>query len=400
MNIWFFSAYDQPKGQSSRTYDYAKELISFGHKVTFFTSSYNHFTRTELLSPNEKWRTEEIEGINVVWLKTIPYRDYFFSRGLNMLSNAWRAYMVGSSMEEKPDFVFGPSVPLFTALSAYFVSRKKKSLFCFEIRDIWPQALIDLGILSKESIVTWLLHKIEVFLYERADCIITVLPYAQKYISRYNSKKNIFWLPNGVNLDRFNIPKDKEKRTKDFTLMYVGQFSATHDIETIIKATKILQEENNINFRVVLVGGGKKERIAKEMVKNYNIKNIEFRGFVEKSEIPKIQNEADVFIASVKKTNVYQFGINSNKIFDYLASGRPIIFTADIPGNPIKKANAGISIPAEDSYAMAEAIKKMYYMSSKKRNEIGKNGKDYLENNYNVEVLAKRLEDILLSIKS
>lgn len=73
MNIWNISAHDQPRGQSSRTYDFSRELLKRGHQITMFTNSYCHWTHTERLSPNEKWRIEEIDGIRVVWMRTIKY---------------------------------------------------------------------------------------------------------------------------------------------------------------------------------------------------------------------------------------------------------------------------------------------------------------------------------------
>ena len=185
MRIWFISAYDMPGGQSSRTYDFALELAGLGHDVTIMTSSFNHFSREELLEKGEKFRDELIGPIRVIWLKTFPYKTNGWQRGLNMLTNAWRAYWVGKKLDGNPDVIFGPSVPLFTALSAYLLARKRSSKFCFEVRDIWPQALIDLGQMREGSLAVRLFRKIEIFLYRNADHIIAVLPFAHRHITKY-----------------------------------------------------------------------------------------------------------------------------------------------------------------------------------------------------------------------
>ena len=400
MNIWFISAYDTPEGQSSRTYDYSTELTALGHKVTFFTSSYSHFTHEERLKPSEKWREEWFGKVRVIWLKTIPYKGNGLRRGANMLSNAWRAYWTGRSFKEKPDIIFGPSVPLFTGLSAYFFSRSKKCPFCFEVRDIWPQALIDLGVLSENNPVTWLFRQIEIFLYRHADQIIAVLPFAYKHICQYGiPSERVAWIPNGVNLKRFADCKPYSGGTTDkLVVMYVGGASTTHGIDTIIETAKYLQEEKNAIVHFIFIGADKQKKYYIDTANTYQIKNIEFRGSIPKSKVAQAQEEADVLVASVKDTPVYQFGINSNKVFDYLASGRPIIFAAKTPNDPVADANAGISIPPDDPEAMVTAIKTILSMSSKKRGIMGENGRKYAETHFDVSLLAKKLEKILLKV--
>ncbi len=398
MKIWYISAYDAPEGESSRTYDYAKELTYMGHQVTFFTSSYNHFTHKERLKKKEKWRVEWFGGIRVIWLKTFPYKDNGLKRGINMLSNAWHAYWVGRSLEEKPDIIFGPSVPLFTGLSAYFLSLNKKCSFCFEVRDIWPQALIDLGVLSEKTPITWLLRKIEIFLYRRANKIIAALPFAYKHICQYGiSPERVIWIPNGVNLKRFSTCKAYSGGGIDsLVVMYVGRFAAGHGTEVILQSARILQKNFNLKIKFIFVGDGPGKIRFEQKMQEYGIKNIELRKAVPKSEIPRVLEKADLLIASLQDISIYQFGINLNKIYDYLASGRPIIFAANAPNNPIADANAGISIPPENSQAMVEAIKTIFSMSPEKRRILGENGRRYAERHYDIRILAKKLENILL----
>jgi glycosyltransferase involved in cell wall biosynthesis len=400
MNIWYVSAYDQPEGESSRTYDYATELTALGHRVTFFTSSYNHFTHEERLNPDEKLREEWFGKVRVIWLKTIPYKDNGFWRGVNMLSNAWRAYWAGKTIKESPDIIFGPSVPLFTGLAAFFLSKRKKCYFCFEVRDIWPQALVDLGVLSKNSPVVWVFRKIEVFLYLHADKIIAVLPFAYKHICQYGIHPDrISWIPNGVDLKRFDCYKPYQGGEQgNLTVMYVGGFTSTHGIEPIFEAAKCLQYEKNKDIRFVIVGVDKKKKQYKYNTYVHQAENIEFRDSIPKSQVACVQEEADVLIASVKNTNVYQFGINSNKIFDYLASGRPIVFAANSPNNPVADANAGISILPEDPKAMVNAIKTIFFMPPYQRRLLGENGKRYARKHFDIRILARKLEHILLEL--
>ena len=180
--------------------------------------------------------------------------------------------------------------------------------------------------------------------------------------------------------------------------MYVGGASATHGIDTIIEAAKCLQEEKNENVHFIFIGADKQKKYYIDAANTYQLKNIEFRGSIPKSKVAQAQEEADVLVASVKDTPVYQFGINSNKVFDYFASGRPIVFAAKTPNNPVADANAGISIPPDDPKAMVAAIKTILSMLPEKRRIMGENGRKYAEIHFDVSLLAKKLENILVEI--
>ncbi len=104
---------------------------------------------------------------------------------------------------------------------------------------------------------------------------------------------------------------------------------------------------------------------------------------------------SDVLIASVRDTKVYQFGINSNKIYDYLAAGRPIIFAGNTPNNQVAEAKAGIIIPPDDINALCDAVNEMLNMSHRERKILGNNGRKYAEDNLDVSKLSIKLVGIL-----
>ena len=395
LNIWFISAYDAPEGHSSRTYDYATELSEMGHNVTLFTSSYSHFTHKERLHPDEKWREEWFGKVRVFWLKTIPYQGNGIKRALNMFSNAYRALMVGSTRNEKPDIIFGPSVPLFTGMAAYLLSKIKRTPFIFEVRDIWPQALIDLGALSERHPIAVMLKIMEIFLYKRAKAIVAVLPFAYRHICQYGIPGNrVIWIPNGVKLARYaNTTPYTGGKPGVLRVTYLGGFSLTHDVESIIEAARILKNEKGYEFTII--GGGKGKKKCEKVVEQYSLNTIVFKDPVAKNDIPKVLESADVLIACVKNTPVYQFGINSNKIFDYLGSGRPIIFAGNTPNDPVADARAGISIPPEDPVALSDALRRFMSMSPKERQQLGRNGLEYAREHFDTHVLAGKLEGVI-----
>jgi glycosyltransferase involved in cell wall biosynthesis len=361
-----------------------------------FTNSYCHFTHVERLSPHEKWRIEEIDGIRVVWLHTIHYTGNGWRRAANMLSNAWRAIQFARTLAEKPDVVIGPSVPLLTGWAAFKIARMKGATFVLEVRDVWPQALVDLGALSNNSLPYYLFRYLEKYLYRKAQRISAVLPFTWKHVGDSGADSNkVCWIPNGANLERFSNLPTYNGGQLPLTAMYVGGFSSTHDISNILKTAKILEEKGIIGYRFVVVGSGSQRSDCENEASGLKIRNIEFRDPVPKSEIPHLQMGADVLIASVKNTPVYQFGINSNKIYDYLASSRPIIFSGNAPNDPVAESGAGFSIPPEDPEAMADALMKFLEMRPTERIEMGKRGRRYVESEFDIRKLAGRMESLL-----
>ncbi|MFY9402188.1 MAG: glycosyltransferase family 4 protein [Candidatus Omnitrophota bacterium] len=398
MNIWYISAYDQPKGISSRTYDFSKELVKRGHKVTMFTNSYCHWTRTEHLDIGEKWRIEDIEGIRVIWLRTIHYSGNNWGRGLNMLLNAMRIIQVANSLlKDKPDVIIGPSVPLLTGLVAAIISHIKGVAFVFEVRDVWPIALVYDGGLSKRNPIYYIFRSMEKYLYRKSCRISATMPFIHQHVLESGGDpKKITWIPNGVDLERYsNFKEYSEEQNRPLIVMYVGGFGKAHDVITIIKSAKIIKDLENTNFRFILIGSGIKKADCQKYVLLNKLTNVEFWDPVMKSEVPRLQAEADILVASVIASDSFRFGLNLNKLYDYLASGKPVIFSGKAPNDPVLESGAGFSIPPENPREMVEALFKIEKMSVQDRIEMGKRGRYFIENNFNICKLSDKMEYLL-----
>jgi glycosyltransferase involved in cell wall biosynthesis len=397
MNIWYLSAHDQPRGQSSRTYDFCRELIKRGHQTTMFTNSYCHWTHQERLTPGEKWRIEEIDGIRVVWLRTIHYTGNGVKRGLNMLSNAWRCLQVARSLDDKPDVVVGPSVPLGTGWAAARIAKRKRAAFVFEVRDVWPIALVDDGGLSKQNPVYHVFRCIEKQLYRKAQRISATMPLLFDHVRESGSDPDkVTWIPNGVNFDRFAGFEEYGGGTSlPLVAMYIGGFGAAHDVITIIRSAAILQRDGCERFRFVIVGDGIKRSECMREAQELGLSNIDFRDPIDKSDIPRTQMESDVLIACVTDSAAYRFGLNLNKLYDYFASARPAIFSGNAPNDPIAESCGGVSIPPENPTEMAGALRSILDLTPIERIAMGKRGQEYVKNNFDMGKLAERMELLL-----
>lgn len=403
-NIWIFNHYaitpDLPGG--TRHFDFGKELVKRGYKVTIFASSFHY----SLLKETKEYKRnsfiiEDCEGVRFVWLKTFPYSGNDWKRVINMLSYSIRAYMVAKSFDiEKPDIIIGSSVHLFAVFTAYLLSKKYKTPFIMEVRDLWPQTLIDMG-MSKWHPFVILLGILERFLYKRANKIITLLPKANEYIERFGVPKDkIVWIPNGVDLERFNIDESNSDFKNDkssFVITYTGAFEKAKNFDILLEAAEKLNKDY-LEIKFLIVGEGPEKERLMRIVKEKNLSNVEFNKAVSKNEVTKILDKSDVLIFLIKNLPVFIYGISSNKLFDYLASGKPIIFCSNSINNPVEEAKAGITVPPDNSEELAEAVIKLYNLSKEDRQIMGRNGKNYVKKYYSIPVLVDKLEKVIREV--
>jgi glycosyltransferase involved in cell wall biosynthesis len=407
-NIWIFNHYaitsDLPGG--TRHFDFAKELTKRGYGVTIFASSFIHgIFKEEKLKRNEKWCVENYDGVNFVWIKTFHYNRNNWRRIVNMLSYSWRAYRIGKKIDassaeiKKPDVIIGSSVHLFAALTGYKLSTYYKVPFIFEVRDLWPQTLIDLGEISPKHPLVIILKKLEKFLYRKAFKIIVLLPRADEYIVPLGIRKDkIVWISNGVDLKRFEVTKNDSDGKSSFIVLYAGAHGVANGLDTLLESARILKQRHYKNITVGLVGNGPEKARLINKAKQGALDNVFFKDSVKKDEIPVILNTTDVLFSGSLTRDIYKYGISFNKLFDYLAAGKPIIFSSDSSNNPIAEASAGITVPPEDSEAVAEAIIKLYNMGEEERERMGKNGRKYVEKYHSIPVLVDKLEKVIKEV--
>jgi len=399
MKVWYLSAYDQPGGQSTRTHDYSRELVRRGHEVTFFTNGFCHFKHTEYLDVGEYWRVEMVDGIRVVWLKTRPYSGNGRGRGLNMLDNVVRIFQASKVLGDKPDVILGPSVPILTGWAAARLARRYRVPFIFEVRDVWPDALVDIGGLSKRSPIYHAFRYIEKTLYRRAERISSTLPHLSEHVAASGSDAaKIVCIPNGVDLTAYarDLAYDGGEG-RQLVVMYLGGFGLDHDVLTIIRAAKLLQDEGSSTFHFVVIGGGVRKAEAEKKVRHYKLLNLELREPIPKSDIPEVQRGADILLAAITDSKSYRFGLNLNKLCAYFASARPILFSGNPPNNPVQDSGAGLSVAAEDPLAMVAGLKELAARGAAVRIEMGERGRRYAQTALSMEVLGARMEGMLVS---
>src|ERR1035437_9463471 len=205
--VWIVNHYadapDRPAG--TRHFDLSRQLVARGQKITIFASAFSHGTGQDVrLTGWQLFRTEWFDGVQFVWLRTFPYRGNTWRRRVNMLSYL-ATFLVVQTRFANPDVVIGVTVQPFAALGAWLVARRRRARFIFEIGDLWPQTLVDLGAMREGSLGEILLRSIEAFLLRHASVVISLLPGVRDYLrERGLPADHVVYVPNGVDLEAFD----------------------------------------------------------------------------------------------------------------------------------------------------------------------------------------------------
>lgn len=409
-NVWFFNHYASTPGQAggSRHYAISRILAARGYSVTLFASSFSHHRHKDLkCDKHKKFKIEMIDGVRFVWIKTFPYRKNNWKRVINMLSYSWQCLRVYKKLlkenpVEKPKTVIGSAVHLFAVWTAYRVSKKLKVNFVMEVRDLWPMTLVEFRKWLKYHPIVIFFGILDRFLAKRAHKLVSVLPGAYNYYKRYGiAKENVVWIPNGVDTSLYrgknSVPPESEsKGQQQFKVMYTGTLGMEANLRTLLSAAKSIQE-NQLPVFFEIIGSGEKKKELVQFKDQLDLTNVVFREPVNKEKIPSVLAAADaLWIGSRNVKNLYKYGFSFNKLFEYLASGKPILFSIDCTYNPVKEAGAGLTVPPGDPEALSQAIIKLYNMPVKERMRMGEKGIAYAQEFHDMEKLAD-LFDCLLS---
>ena len=394
--VWIFNHYAEPPDrQATRSYDLGREVVRRGHVVTIFSSSFSHYRfREEKLGAGTAWLSERLDGVEFIWLKTFPYDRNDWRRFVNMVSYFVWALWVGLHRRDRPDVVIGVTVHPFAALAGYLVARTKGARFFFEVTDLWPRTLVEFGILPARHPAVRALGWLERLLFHKAEHVISLLPHMNEYLHQLGiDAGKVVWIPNGVDLRRYDSLRGYDGVAGDlFTVMYVGGLVQANALDVVLDAARILQDRGENHVRFVFVGGGQEHTRLLDRVHSMALRNVEFRGVVSKDELPRTMLSADAFVFSLRRLSLYRYGISLNKMCDYLAAGRPVLFAGSSSYDPITTAGAGFTVPPENPEALADAITALRALPAGDRARMGANGVAYVREYHDIHHLAMRLE--------
>jgi glycosyltransferase involved in cell wall biosynthesis len=398
--IWVVNQYaGSPRhGMEYRHYHLARGLVERGHRVVVISGSRSHlYTRQPLVS--RPFTLESIDGVTYCWVAVPEYeRAISVRRVINMAAFALRLERLPIHRLPRPDAILVSSPSLFPLPVASRWARRLGARLVFEVRDIWPLTLRELGGLSTRHPLVASMQWLEDYGYRNADRVVSVLPAAEGHmVSRGMDPAKFHYLPNGIDLDRTHTPGGapgvvrRAIRPGAFTVGFVGTLGRANVLETLIDAARLLDPGE---VQVVVVGHGpEREQLVARAA---NVPNVAFVGPVPKGQVAAAIALFDACYVGYRSSPLYRFGVSPNKLYEYLAAGRPVLFSADAANQPVQEADCGRTVAPEDSVALAAAIRSLAACSEAERARLGANARAYVERRHDYGRLAEELAGILL----
>ena len=385
-------------GMEYRPYFFGREWVKQGYSVNVVASSFSHL-RINQPVVQESYKTELIDGITYVWLKSPSYNGNGLSRVLNIFSFIYLLIKYSNRLikEKFPQIVIASSTYPLDIFPAYLIAKKTKAKLVYEVHDLWPLTLTEVGGFSKYHPFIVLLQVAENFAYKNADKVVSMLPKAIDHMTGKGLRAEKFEdVPNAVDLiswKKQNIPGlehhansiNKVRENSQFIIGYFGTMGVSNALDNIIESAYLLKEYP-VTF--IFVGKGSEKPKLEQMVLEGELSNIIFLPPVPKSSIPSLLSCVDALIIGWKKSPMYRYGISPNKLLDYMMSGKPIIHAIQAANDPVFESGCGISVPPENPALIAEAIMQLYRLTPDKREEMGSRGRQFVIDHHDVSKLA------------
>jgi glycosyltransferase involved in cell wall biosynthesis len=387
-----FAALDEAGG--TRHYEIARFLAGNGHKVTIITSPVSYLTGKSGDS-RIRWVEKETPEKGITILRAYAYpalHRSFFHRILSFFSFMFSSFFIGLGVKNV-DAVWGTSPPIFQGWTAWLLARLKRVPFLFEIRDLWPEFAIAIGVL-KNRVIIRMSYWLESFLYKHADQLVVNSPGFIPHVEMHGGK-NILLIPNGADPEMFDPEatgsefRKANNLEKSFVVLYAGAHGISNDLEVVLSAA--LKTAHYPEIKYVFVGDGKEKANLIQKAHKAGLTNVVFLPPVPKNQMADVIAGANACIAILKPLDMYKTTY-PNKIFDYLAAGRPIIQVIDgVSREIVETAKAGIFVPPGNAEALAAAVVDLA-LDRTKAKTMGMNGRAYVIAHFDRRQLARQFE--------
>lgn len=383
MRIWLINHYAVPPRYYplARQNYFAKYLMRAGHEVTIFAASTVHNSDLNLIEDDTPYREDVVDGVHYVLIRCKSYHGNGVSRILNMLEFARKLPGVCNKYP-RPDAIVATSMPPMSCAAGIKLARKYGCRGIAEIADLWPESIVAYGIAGPRNPAVLYLRRLEKWIYTKSDAVVFTMEGAYDYIKEQHwesavPRSKVHYINNGVDLELFDY--NREHFTVDdpdltdpdtFKVIYTGSIRKVNNLGLLLDAAKELRDPR---VRFLIWGDGDEREALQQRVAEENISNVVFKGRVEKKYVPYITSCADLNIAHNTPSSLFRFGISFNKLFDYLAAGKPVLSDFPCPYNPAVLLHASLCVDDPTAQNIAQAVTQVAAMEREQYNELCSN---------------------------
>ncbi|KAA5533781.1 glycosyltransferase family 4 protein [Taibaiella lutea] len=400
MKILIVSQYFWP--ESFKINDLALGLKERGHEVTIFTGKPN-YPKGAFYEGYSFWKKadEYWEGIKIYRSNLLPRGK---GGGLRLMANylSFAFFASVKAFFQKGDFdailVYEPS-PITVGIPAIALGKKLKVPVYFWVQDLWPESISAAGQINNKLILNTA-NAITKWIYKHSKKVLIQSEAFTEYITNQGVPlEKLVYYPNSTeSYYKPVMPSDEIKNLlpKDgFIVLFAGNIGECQDFETTVEAARlVIEKEKKIHF--VILGDGRKKKFVEEQVSKYNLQNnFHLLGSFSSQTMPAFFACADALLVTLGDDRIFDLTIPS-KVQSYLACGKAIIGSLNGEGaKVIETANAGVVAPAGHPEKLAAKILELFNTDPETRAKMGKEGRQFFNENFERELLLDRLVEIL-----
>jgi len=371
--IWIINHYagNMFLQEGGRHFWFAERLKKNGYEPTILCASTIHNSNTSIDTKDKSVLIDGCGKFPFVFIKTPDYQGNGRKRIMNMYSfykNIKRFSGEISDILGVPDIIYASSVHPLTLVAGIKIAKRFGIPCICEVRDLWPLGLIEYGIIKDKSLLASLLYKGEKWIYKKADAVIMTVEGCRQYIKDMGWEKEVdinkvHYINNGIvikdfdeNIEDFQIEDEDLIGSGNCNIVYTGSIRKANDLNALVDAAEVLRGKNRPEIKILVFGEGDEREALEKKVREKNLTNIVFKGEVDKKYVASIVSKANVNILhrTTNRTDIY--GQSQNKLFDYMAAGKPIFSTYDQPYNLVKEYDCGTSVSDQTPDSIADGI--------------------------------------------
>ena len=409
-NIWILNHYASGMyfDQGGRHYNFAKYLRRAGYAPVIFGANSKHGKAERFLETDALWEERIAEEIDTpfVFVRARTYTGNGKQRVLNMIDfyrNVKKAAKEYAAQHGKPDVIYASSVHPLTLVAGIQLAKQFGVKCVCEVRDLWPESIVAYSSrFTKDNPLIKLLYRGEKWIYKKADAVVFTMEGGYDYIVEQGWDKDIprskvHHINNGVDLELFDYNKE-HFRAEDpelddpniFKVIYTGSVRRVNNLGLLVDAAKRVKDPR---VKLLVWGDGDEREALERRVRDEKISNVVFKGKVEKKYIPSIVSRADLNYMHGEAAPLLRFGISPNKLFDYLAGGKPILCDFLCRWNPAVCCGAAVEISGDDPEKVSDQIDSMAALPAGETLLYGQNARRAAE-----DFDFKRLTDKLMAV--
>ena len=384
--VYFYQYFTTPKGSyGTRVYEFTKNWVERGHKVIVITSPYakSDIRATKFLE------TQLIDGITLKIINISIDNKHSFARRIYSFL-VYTFFSIFYALTLKCDVVIASSGPITVGVPGLIAKIFRRKKFVFEVRDLWPEGPIELGIL-KNKFIQKMSYAFEKQCYNRSSLVVTLSPGMKSHITDRFPKTNAISVTNSANIKLFSSPKEIITHPhligKKFAI-YTGNIGMVNNSELLYRTAKKLREEGREDIVILLIGDGQqKEQIIK---KSEGLNTILFLDLMPKVELVNYVKNALVSIIPLNDTPILSTS-SPNKLFESMAAAIPVIQTTNgWIKKMLQESQSGFTVsPTKED----ELFDKLVFLADNKieAEEIGKRGFEFARCHFDKNILSERM---------